>query len=103
MSDTITPAELENLRDGDTLLLDVRRKSDKDAAPETIPGAVWRDPEQVAQWAADIPSGAKPVLFCVRGGSVSRSTLDALKERGIAARFIEGGIEAWKAATQGGK
>jgi len=103
MSDTITPAELEVLREGGTLLLDVRRKSDRDAAPETIPGAVWRDPEQVAQWAVDIPAGSKPVLFCVRGGSVSKSTLGALKERGIEARFIEGGIEAWKAFTQGAK
>lgn len=100
MSDTITPQELEALRGGNLLLLDVRRAADRDAAPEGIPGATWRDPEQVARWAADIPTGATPVIYCVRGGSVSRSVLGALRERGIDARFVEGGMEAWKAATR---
>ena len=38
------------------------------------------------------------VLYCVRGGGVSNSVVDALQAKGLKARFIEGGIEGWKAA-----
>jgi len=38
------------------------------------------------------------VLYCVRGGSVSNSVLDNLRAKQINARFIEGGIVAWKEA-----
>ena len=38
------------------------------------------------------------VLYCVRGGSVSNTVVDALQAKGVRARFIEGGIEGWKAA-----
>jgi len=34
----------------------------------------------------------------VRGGSVSNSVLDALRAQGLQARYIEGGLEGWKAA-----
>jgi rhodanese-related sulfurtransferase len=33
----------------------------------------------------------------VRGGSVSNAVVDALQAKGLKARFIEGGLEAWKA------
>jgi rhodanese-related sulfurtransferase len=32
----------------------------------------------------------------VRGGSVSRSVQEKLRENNVKVRFIEGGIEAWK-------
>ena len=38
------------------------------------------------------------MIYCVRGGSVSNKVLDHLQEKNIQARFIEGGIEAWKKA-----
>jgi rhodanese-related sulfurtransferase len=34
----------------------------------------------------------------VRGGSVSNSVVDQLQAKGVKARFIEGGFEAWKAS-----
>jgi rhodanese-related sulfurtransferase len=48
-----------------------------------------------------MPRTQDVVIYCVRGGSVSNSVVDSLQAAGIKARFIEGGIEAWKAA--GGK
>jgi rhodanese-related sulfurtransferase len=81
----------------DSHLIDVRRKADRDASSEQLPGATWHDPEQLAEWAAGLPRD-KPVLYCVRGGSVSNSVVDALRAQGLNARFIEGGIEGWKAA-----
>lgn len=78
-------------------LIDVRRAADRDAAPEHIPGATWHDPERLADWADRLPKDLEIVLYCMRGGSVSNSVVDALQARGLQARFIEGGIEAWKA------
>ena len=39
------------------------------------------------------------MVYCVRGGSVSNRVVDHLQEKNVQARFIEGGIEAWKAAN----
>jgi len=41
------------------------------------------------------------VIYCVRGGSVSNAVVDRLQAAGVKARFVEGGLEAYKAA--GGK
>jgi rhodanese-related sulfurtransferase len=79
-------------------LIDVRRKADLDASSERIPGAAWHDPEKLADWAASLPKDQEIVLYCVRGGSVSNGVVDALQAKGLNARFIEGGIEGWKAA-----
>jgi rhodanese-related sulfurtransferase len=79
-------------------LIDVRRKADRDASGEQLPGATWHDPEQLAAWAAGLPRDKPIVLNCVRGGSVSNSVVDALRAKGLDACFIEGGIEGWKAA-----
>ena len=82
-------------------VIDVRRKVDLDASNEQLPGALWRNPEQLEQWAGSLPTDQDIVLYCVRGGSVSNSVVDALQAKGLKASFIEGGIEGWK--TAGGK
>lgn len=98
MSGTISPQELkERLASADApVVIDVRRASDYEQDPVALPGAVWRDPSRVEDWGPELANDRDVVIYCVRGGSVSRSVLDALVERGVNARFIEGGIEAWK-------
>jgi rhodanese-related sulfurtransferase len=81
------------IAEGKTTLLDVRRKSDYEAAPATIPGAIWRDPEQIDQWRSEVSDSV--VLYCVRGGSVSQSVCKQLSEAGIDATYLEGGLAAW--------
>lgn len=81
-----------------TYILDVRRAADHDASTEQLAGANWKDPEKLAEWADTLPRDQDIVLYCVRGGAVSNSVVDALQARGLKARFIEGGIEGWKAA-----
>ena len=83
---------------GSVTLIDVRRKADLDSDPSKLPGATWHDPEQIETWAAQLPKEKEVVLYCVRGGSVSNGALDHLRGKGISARFIEGGIVAWKEA-----
>lgn len=97
MERTIKPETLKTELSGKHLI-DVRRKADLDASSEQVPGAAWHDPEQLASWADALPKEQDIVLYCVRGGSVSTSVVDALQARGLKARFIEGGIEGWKAA-----
>lgn len=85
----------------DVLVLDVRREADYRASHEIIPGAFWKDPEKIDAWISAVPKTHNVVIYCVRGGAISNSIVDRMHAEGIKARFIEGGIEAYKAA--GGK
>jgi rhodanese-related sulfurtransferase len=102
MNRTIRSDELKALLDThkDVTVLDVRRKADIDADPESVPGAPWRDPENVDAWSKDLPKDKNVVIYCARGGSVSNKVLDRLLEKKIQARYLEGGIAAWKAAGE---
>ncbi|HSB31955.1 MAG TPA: rhodanese-like domain-containing protein [Candidatus Sulfobium mesophilum] len=93
MGRTITPDELRQ-KSSELTVIDVRRKAEYDG--ETILKAKWHDPEQVTEWAGDLPTDKEIVLYCARGGSVSNSVLDHLLSKNIKARYIEGGIEAWR-------
>ena len=95
MERTIKPQDLQL---AGKHLIDVRRKEDRGTSPEQLPGATWHDPSDIAHWSQTLPKDKEIVLYCVRGGSVSNSVVDALRAQGLNARFIEGGIEGWKAA-----
>ncbi len=96
---TLTPDELRKALASGTppLILDVRRPEDKAAGPEGIPGAQWRDPAKVGEWVEEIPTDGEVALYCVRGGSVSKSVQAALEARGVTARYVDGGLAAWEA------
>ncbi|MHC1700381.1 MAG: rhodanese-like domain-containing protein [Humidesulfovibrio sp.] len=84
------------------LVIDVRRVDDHEGGPEGIPGADWRAPALLEDWAGGVPEGADVVVYCVRGGSVSQGVQAALAARGVKARFVEGGLEAWQALDRKG-
>ena len=102
MNRTLSPQELRAtlVNRKDIVLLDVRRQSDYQADGQKIPDAVWRNPDTIDQWSAELPKGKEFVVYCVRGGSVSNAVIDHLQGKHLKARYIEGGIEAWK--TSGG-
>ncbi len=79
------------------MILDVRRKADYEKDDSAIPNAIWLDPEQIEQWSRELPKDKETVLYCVRGATVSNSVLDHLLKMEFKARYIEGGIEGWKA------
>ncbi len=97
MNDIVTPEELEAmLKEKDPPhVLDVRRAADRESDLSAIPGAEWKDPEKVAEWRKELGSG-EVVVYCVRGGSVSRSVQEKLREKNVNVRFVAGGFEAWK-------
>lgn len=104
MTSSISFSELQNgIRcQQPPLVIDVRKRPAFATATDTIAGALRRDPEQIASWAAELPSASKVVVYCVHGHEVSQGAAKVLNERGIAAQYLEGGIEeGWKGG--GGK
>ena len=97
MQTTITVAELTALLDkGESIsLIDVRRKQDYDSDARMIPGACWRDPEEVDEWSGELSELRDVIVYCVKGGSVSKSISQRLLEKGLNVRYIEGGLKAW--------
>ncbi len=96
----LTPQHLLALR-AETpapLIIDVRREAVFQSAPDLIAGAVRRDPAMVADWAATLPAARHIVVYCVHGHEVSQNAARALRERGLPAQFLEGGLEAWRIA-----
>ena len=80
------------------VLLDVRRAGVVAQASTQLPGARWRDPALVAQWAATLPAGRAVVVYCVYGHEVGRATALRLRAAGVDARYLHGGIAGWQAA-----
>ena len=101
MQRTITAAELRSLIDrrAPLTLCDVRRAEALAKDPVAIPGASWVDPALVDDWSGTLNPDVEIVLYCVHGHSISNSVVHALQTKGFSARFVEGGLEAWK---QGG-
>ncbi len=98
MEKSMTTTELANLlaSTAKVTVLDVRRKEDYEKSPDRIADAPWMDPAAVEQWMPTLPKHQEVVLYCVRGGSVSQSVQKQLAENGITAKYLEGGIEAFK-------
>ena len=80
--------------------LDVRKPEHRAMTTDTIADASWRDPALLPDWSAELDPTQTVVVCCVHGLDVGRSTALALRARGIDARYLVGGIEAWRAAGQ---
>ena len=98
--EAITPFELTQRLDAfpPPTLVDVRRTEAFERDRNVIPGARKRAPEAVAEWANELEPSRPVVVYCVRGHEVSRDAAAALRERGLDARFVAGGLEAWRAS-----
>ncbi len=78
------------------LLVDVRRTPAFESDTVAIASAVWRDPFAVEDWLKYLPRHRDIVVYCVQGHEISKNTCEALRSAGLHARFLAGGIEAWK-------
>ncbi|MFM9882322.1 MAG: chromate resistance protein ChrB domain-containing protein [Burkholderiales bacterium] len=77
-------------------ILDVRRAKAFDDDTRLIPGALRRLPETVDTWAASISRDRRVIAYCVHGHEVSQAVTRRLRERGVDAQFLSGGITGWK-------
>ena len=96
----ITPAQLMRLigtPDAPTII-DVRIPDDFAAHPHLIPTATRHAHRQTAALAPSL-MGQRVVVVCQRGQKLSEGTAALLRTHGIAAETLEGGTEAWMAAT----
>ena len=94
MDASITPAALRQALASDPppLVIDVRRNERFFESQSLISGALRRDPDRVADWSKTLPGAAQVVVYCVHGHELSQGVAKAL-----GARYLEGGIEAWRA------
>ena len=80
------------------IVIDVRRRAAFMASDEIVIGALRRDPEKAGTWAKTLPAVSSVVVYCVHGHEVSQRTAATLKEIGLDASYLEGGLEeGWKA------
>ena len=93
----ISPKNLMALRDtGENFaLVDVRKLPAFESSGQIIPGALWRDHEQVEIWSAAYVGDAQLIVYCVHGHEVSQNATAKLLLMGIDARYLQGGFDAW--------
>lgn len=98
MDASISPKQLQDERKSahPPIVIDVRREQAFSAAPDMISGALRRDPATVETWAKELSSAARVVVYCVHGHEVSQNAAQSLRNCGLQAQFVEGGLEAWR-------
>ena len=94
----LSPAELASKLAGAKapLVIDVRKPEPYAASTSMLPGALRRDPLQVGQWAATLPSATPVLVYCALGHEVGLDTMTVLRQCGIEAYYLQGGIKAWR-------
>lgn len=97
---SISPEELIHVIGGRhaPVIVDVRRRAVYDADDRVLPTAVWRDLQTVDGWRAELPAGVPVVVYCAHGHQVGQVTASRLHLAGVNARYLAGGIDAWRAA-----
>jgi rhodanese-related sulfurtransferase len=80
------------------LVLDVRREPAWAESGYRIAGALRCPPDAIDEAPGWLPPGARVVCACVHGHEVSRGAAARLRELGVSAVALEGGVEAWRAA-----
>ncbi len=98
-SNTISVDALAAYDTSDVTIIDVRLAEDFAENPELIEGATHRDPEAISEWAGTIPKDKPVVVYCVKGKWVSQKAATYLDEQGFSVYSLDGGINAWKAAS----
>jgi rhodanese-related sulfurtransferase len=95
MDASINSSELQSdlAGGGSPLVIDARKSPAFRAASDIIAGALRRDPACVPVWAKELPQASTVVTYCVRGHEVSQGVAQTLREAGISARYLLGGIE----------
>lgn len=80
------------------LVIDVRKNSTYLASEYTLPSAIRRDPLEITTWVTEMPISRSVVVYCVHGHQVSQEAMVTLRQHGIKATYLLGGIENWRSA-----
>jgi Fe-Mn family superoxide dismutase len=83
--------------ESDLVVIDARLADDAANVPVRLRGARRAPPDKVDAIAASLPRGAKALVYCAWGFEIGGDCAARLRERGIDAIAIAGGIGAWRA------
>ena len=83
--------------DPDLLVIDARLADDATMVPVRLRGARRAPPDRVDEIAAALPRGAKALVYCAWGFEIGGDCAAKLRERGIDAVALAGGIGTWRA------
>lgn len=95
-----SPSELAArlLSDTAPLVIDVRKNPAYLGSEYTLPSAIRRDPLKITEWVAEIPISNSILVYCVYGHEISQKAMATLRQHGINATYLLGGIENWRSA-----
>ena len=80
-------------------VIDLRSDAECAATPVSIPGARRRPFAALTEWAREFV-GQSVFVACADGGAASHGAAAWLRQAGIPADVVEGGLRAWRAAGQ---
>ena len=83
--------------ESDLVVIDARLADDVSAVPVRLRGARRAPPDKVDAIAASLPRGAKALVYCAWGFEIGGDCAARLRECGIDAVAIQGGLGAWRA------
>ncbi len=83
--------------DPNIFVIDARLADDAASVPVRLPRARRAPPNQVDAVAASLPKGAKAVVYCAWGFEIGGDCAAKLRERGIDAVAVAGGMGTWRA------
>src|SRR5262245_7129394 len=81
----------------DLVVIDARLADDAAAVPVRLRGALRAPPDKVDEIAAALPRGSKALVYCAWGFEIGCDSAAKLRERGIDAVTVAGGLGAWRA------
>ena len=92
-----TPSARRRLEaEPDLIVIDARLPEDATLVPVGLPGARRAPPERVDAVVASLPPGSKALVYCAWGFEIGGDCAAKLRERGIDAVTIAGGLGAWR-------
>ena len=96
---TVDTTTARKMLDGDPALvvIDARLADDAAAVPVGLRGARRAPPDKVDEVAASLPAGTKALVYCAWGFEIGGDCAAKLRERGIDAVAVAGGIGTWRA------
>ncbi|MGQ0584950.1 MAG: Fe-Mn family superoxide dismutase [Reyranella sp.] len=96
---TVTTPDARKMLEADPnlIVIDARLADDATTVPVRLRGARRAPPDKVDEIAASLPKGAKALVYCAWGFEIGGNCAAKLRERGIDAVAVAGGIGAWRA------
>jgi len=79
-------------------ILDARPRHHMSRNVDLMQGATWRDPDRVEEWIGELKPDQPVAVYCSYGFHVGCNVTRTLRDRGLDARYVRGGVSAWYAA-----